>query len=97
MAEIVLSDLKEKFATVQSIGQDLKEQKIRLDSEKVALDSQYREKLAELFEKTGATTYEQAIQVVQDLKAKLDSDTQELYTELSKYLDTYGEDSEGVS
>lgn len=97
MAEIVLSDLKEKFATVQSIGQDLKEQKIRLDSEKVALDNQYKEKLAELLEKTGATTYEQAIQVVQDLKAKLDSDTQELYTELSKYLDTYGEDSEGVS
>lgn len=95
--DISLSDLKEKFTTVQSIDQSLKEKKIRLDSEMVAVERERQAKLAEVLEQVGATTYEQAVQIVQTMKADMETETRALNTELSAYLDTYGESSEGDS
>lgn len=93
---VSLQEIKEKFNTVQSIGQSLKEEKISLESELRTLTSDYDDQVAKLLEKTGASTLEEAIQVYKQRKTKLDSDMTSLSDELSKYLDTYGEGADGL-
>ena len=93
---VSLQEIKEKFNTVQSIGQSLKEEKISLESELRTLTSDYDDQVAKLLEKTGASTLEEAIQVYKQRKTKLDSDMTSLSDELSKYLDTYGEGANGL-
>lgn len=93
---VSLQEIKEKFNTVQTIGQSLKEEKISLESELRTLTSDYDDQVAKLLEKTGASTLEEAIQVYKQRKTKLDSDMTSLSDELSKYLDTYGEGADGL-
>lgn len=92
MSNASLQDIKEKFSTVQNISQSLKEEKIRTESELKTLKADYDELVKELLEKTGTTTVEEAIAFYQSQRSNLDSRMVELSTELSKYLDTYGED-----
>ena len=89
--EINIKDLKEKFASVQNISQSLKEEKIRLESELATLEKDKESKLADLLEKTGTSTYDEAVNVVSTKKKELDLEMQSLDVELSNYLDTYGE------
>lgn len=93
---VSLQEIKEKFNTVQTIGQSLKEEKISLESELRTLTSDYDDQVAKLLEKTGASTLDEAIQVYKQRKTKLDSDMTSLSDELSKYLDTYGEGADGL-
>jgi predicted nucleic acid-binding Zn-ribbon protein len=93
---VSVQEIKEKFSTVQSIGQSLKEEKISLESELRTLTSDYNDQVAKLLEKTGASTLEEAIQVYKQRKEKLDADMTALSDELSGYLDTYGENADGV-
>lgn len=89
--EINIKDLKEKFASVQNISQSLKEEKIRLESELATLEKDKKSKLADLLEKTGTSTYDEAVNFVSNKKKELDLEMQSLDVELSNYLDTYGE------
>jgi hypothetical protein len=89
--EINIKDLKEKFASVQNISQSLKEEKIRLESELATLEKDKESKLADLLEKTGTSTYDEAVNFVSTKKKELDLEMQSLDVELSNYLDTYGE------
>lgn len=89
--EINIKDLKEKFASVQNISQSLKEEKIRLESELATLEKDKKSKLADLLEKTGTSTYDEAVSFVSNKKKELDLEMQSLDAELSNYLDTYGE------
>lgn len=86
-----IQEIKEKFNTVQSIGQSLKEEKISLESELRTLTSDYDEQVKKLLEKTGASSLEEAIQIYKKRKADLESEMTSLSDELSGYLDTYGE------
>ena len=65
--EINIKDLKEKFASVQNISQSLKEEKIRLESELATLEKDKESKLADLLEKTGTSTYDEAVNFVSSL------------------------------
>lgn len=94
MSQISVNELKEKFTTVQSITQGLKEEKIRLESELNTLEKDYDEQVKELLEKTGASSLEEAKTMYDSMKDKLESDMVELEEELNKYLDTYGEEEE---
>lgn len=89
---VSIQELKEKFNTVQNISQSLKEEKIGLESELRTLTADYNEQVKLLLEKTGASTLEEAIQVYKSRKEKLEGDMDSLATELSGYLDTYGEE-----
>lgn len=92
--DIDIKDLKEKFNTVQGISQDLKEEKIRIESQLKTLESDYDEKTKEILEKTGKSSLEEAVKFVNDKKEKLESDMVKLEGELNSYLDTYGEDDD---
>ena len=92
--EVDIKDLKEKFTTVQGISQNLKEEKIRIESQIKTLESDYKEKEKEIIEKTGQPTIEEAVKYVKDKKEELDKSMIELAKELDSYLDTYGEEDE---
>lgn len=92
MSQITLQEIKERFTTVQNINQSLKEEKIRTESELNTLQSDYDVVLKELLEKTGATTLEEAVAIFDKKRAELDAEMEALGIELSKYLDTYGEE-----
>ena len=92
--EVDIKDLKEKFTTVQGISQNLKEEKIRIESQLKTLESDYKEKEKEIIEKTGQPTIEEAVKYVKDRKEELDKSMIELAKELDSYLDTYGEEDE---
>lgn len=89
-----VQELKEKFNAVQGISQSLKEEKIGLESELKTLQSEYDSKLAELLSLTGADSFEAAVSVYNVDKEKLSKDMDELNSELTRYLDTYGEESD---
>lgn len=89
---VSIQELKEKFNSVQTISQSLKEEKIGLESELRTLTADYDEQVKLLLEKTGASTLEEAVQVYNSRKEQLEGDMDSLAAELSGYLDTYGED-----
>lgn len=89
-----IKDLKEKFSTIQSISQNLKEEKIRIESHLKTLESDYEEKTKEILEKTGKSSIKEAVEYVKERKETLENDMLGLEKELNTYLDTYGEDDE---
>lgn len=91
--EISIGELKEKFNAVQNIHQELKEEKIRLESEINTLQKDYDEKAKELLEKTGTASVEEASAYCDKMKKELTEEMESLSVELNKYLDTYGESS----
>lgn len=86
-----IKDLKEKFNSVQNISQSLKEESIRLESELSTLKKDYDAKLKNLLEETGASTFDEAKSIIENKKSELETEMKTLDTELSGYLDTYGE------
>ena len=94
MANVSLDDVKEKFRTVQSINQDLKERKIRVESEISTLKKDYDEKVAEVLKRTGTSSLEEAMAFYNEKSKELESRVLELESELNKYLDTYSEEDE---
>ena len=91
-----INEVKERFNSVERIHQDLREKKIRVESEIDTLSKDYNEKLKELLELTGAQTLEEAVKVYQDRRAQLDSEMEQFNSELKAFLDTYGEDGEST-
>lgn len=89
--EVSIGDIKERFQSVQSIQQSLKEEKIRLDSEYATLKKSYEDKVKELLDKTESSTVEEAMSKHEDNKKKLEQDMTVLFDKLSGFLDTYGE------
>jgi uncharacterized protein involved in exopolysaccharide biosynthesis len=90
---LTVQELKEKFNTVQNISQSLKEEKIGLESELRTLQSDYEEQVKLLLEKTGASSFDEAVQVYKTRQQELEDTMNNLNQELTKYLDTYGEDA----
>lgn len=83
-------NLKDKFLRIQERNQQLREERIRLESQVKALEADYQKKLEELLKVTGTSSYEEAIQFCQNRRSELEAETERLDKELEGYLNPQG-------
>ena len=83
-------NLKDKFLRIQERNQQLREERIRLESQVKALEADYQKKLEELLKVTGTNSYEEAIQFCQNRRSELEAETERLDKELEGYLNPQG-------
>lgn len=81
-----VEELKQKFVDLQQTHQKLREDKIRLESELNALETDYQAKLKNLFEVTNTSSYDEAVEFCKAKKAELDKEMEEMNAELENYL-----------
>lgn len=88
MSNVSVENLKDKFNKIESKKQELKENKIKLESEINSLSKEYNKTLNELKEMTGKDTYEEIVEFIKTKKDNLEKVKEKVNEELDRYINT---------
>lgn len=88
MSNVSVENLKDKFNKIESKKQELKENKIKLESEINSLSKEYNKTLNELKEMTGKDTYEEIVEFIKTKKDNLEKVKEKVNAELDRYINT---------
>lgn len=88
MSNVSVENLKDKFNKIESKKQELKENKIKLESEINSLSKEYNKTLNELKEMTGKDTYEEIVEFIKTKKDNLEKVKEKVSAELDRYINT---------
>lgn len=92
LSEKELNDLKEKYNSLQTLNQSLREEKIRLSSEVKTLKESLDKKEKELLDSTGKESLQDVVKWYEEESRNLSEDVSKLTKELQSYLDDYDEE-----
>ena len=87
MSNVSVENIKDKFNKIESKKQELKENKIKLESEINSLSKEYNKTLNELKEMTGKDTYEEIVEFIKT-KDNLEKVKEKVSAELDRYINT---------
>lgn len=88
MSNVSVENIKDKFNKIESKKQELKENKIKLESEINSLSKEYNKTLNELKEMTGKDTYEEIVEFIKTKKDNLEKVKEKVSAELDRYINT---------
>lgn len=83
---VSIEELKEKFIKAQKKAQDLREEKIKMESQKESLSKQIETVKKEILEISGKDSYEEAVEFYNSLAEEVSKKYQELNSELDTFL-----------
>ena len=92
LSEKEINDLKEKYNSLQTLNQSLREEKIRLSSEVKTLKESLDKKEKELLDSTGKASLQAVVKWYEEESRNLSEDVSKLTKELQSYLDDYDEE-----
>jgi FtsZ-binding cell division protein ZapB len=92
LSEKEINDLKEKYNSLQTLNQSLREEKIRLSSEVKTLKESLDKKEKELLDSTGKESLQDVVKWYEEESRNLSEDVSKLTKELQSYLDDYDEE-----
>lgn len=92
LSEKEINDLKEKYNSLQTLNQSLREEKIRLSSEVKTLKESLDKKEKELLDSTGKESLQDVVKWYEEESRNLSDDVSKLTKELQSYLDDYDEE-----
>ena len=92
LSEKEINDLKEKYNSLQTLNQSLREEKIRLSSEVKTLKESLDKKEKELLDSTGKESLQDVVRWYEEESRNLSEDVSKLTKELQSYLDDYDEE-----
>ena len=92
LSEKEINDLKEKYNSLQTLNQSLREEKIRLSSEVKTLKESLDKKEKELLYSTGKESLQDVVKWYEEESRNLSEDVSKLTKELQSYLDDYDEE-----
>lgn len=92
LSEKEINDLKEKYNSLQTLNQSLREEKIRLSSEVKTLKESLDKKEKELLDSTGKESLQDVVKWYEEESRNLSEDVSKLTKELQSYLDAYDEE-----
>lgn len=92
LSEKEINDLKEKYNSLQTLNQSLREEKIRLSSEVKTLKESLDKKEKELLDSTGKESLQDVVKWYEEESKNLSEDVSKLTKELQSYLDDYDEE-----
>lgn len=92
LSEKEINDLKEKYDSLQTLNQSLREEKIRLSSEVKTLKDSLDKKEKELLDSTGKESLQDVVNWYEEESKNLSEEVSKLTKELQSYLDDYDEE-----
>lgn len=92
LSEKEINDLKEKYDSLQTLNQSLREEKIRLSSEVKTLKESLDKKEKELLDSTGKESLQDVVSWYEEESRNLSDEVSKLTKELQSYLDDYDEE-----
>ena len=92
LSEKEINDLKEKYDSLQTLNQSLREEKIGLSSEVKTLKESLDKKEKELLDSTGKESLQDVVNWYEEESRNLSDEVSKLTKELQSYLDDYDEE-----
>lgn len=89
---IDIKSVEEKFKSVMSVKSSLNDQRIRLETSIETLEKDIQEKVKEILELTGASTFEEAVEVYKSREEEYSKKLEEFDIKLTQFIDSYGEE-----